>query len=71
MFLSTCNYFLNFIYLILFLAASGLICGTWDLRCCMWDLSLWRTGFSLVVARGLCSLRHTGSLVEGTGLVAP
>ena len=68
-----------FIYLFLFLAASGLCCG-------MQDLSLRRTGFSLVVARGLqgvwalylwhvgsrvhglCSLQHVGSLVEAHGL---
>ena len=49
-------FFLIFIYL----AASGLSCGTWDIRCGMRDLSLWRSGsslqcagFSLVVVCGL------------------
>ena len=36
--------------LLFFLAASGLSCGTRH-------LSLWRTGFSLVVAHGLRSAR--------------
>ena len=38
----------------LFLAASGLSCGTWDLHWGMWDLSLWCAGISLVVPRGIC-----------------
>ena len=69
-------YFLIFIYL----AALGLSCGTRDLRCGMQDLllrcmgfSLWRVGFSLVVACGLSSCgvwapERTGSVVEARGL---
>ena len=47
--------FLKNIYLFIYLflgAASGLSCGTQDLHCSMWDLSLRCAGFSLVVARG-------------------
>ena len=46
-------------YVCLFLAASGLSCGTRDIRCGMQDLLLWCAGsllqhldFSLVVACG-------------------
>ena len=43
-------FFFEDLFLInLFLAASGLSCG-------MWDLSLWHTGFSLVVACGFSLL---------------
>ena len=52
------NYFL---FVCLFLAASGLCCGMCILR-------LRRAGVSLVVLRWLCSLRHAGSLVEEHGL---
>ena len=58
------------IFLYFFLAASGLSCGTRDLRCdARASLQLWHAGFlPLVVvgsrARGLCSLQHAGSLVE-------
>ena len=45
------------IYLFIYLPASGLSHGTWDLRCSMRDLSFPRTGFSLVVALGLQSTR--------------
>ena len=67
-----------FIYLIVFLAALGLSCGMQDLHCGMRDLSLrrkgsslWHTGFSLVVERGLCSCgaqvpEHVGSVICGT-----
>ena len=39
-----------FIYLFYFLAGLGLSCGTQDLPCGTWDLSLRCAGFSLVVA---------------------
>ena len=42
--------------LFLFLAASSLSCGTWDLHCVMWDFSLQRTE-SLVVG---CQLGSCG-----------
>ena len=38
------------------------------LPCSIWDLSLRRVGFSLVVVHGLCSLWHAGSLVVAHGL---
>ena len=41
-------------YLFIYLAASGLNCGTWALRCTMQDLSLQCTG-SLVLMHGLSS----------------
>ena len=44
-----------FFFLFFFLAASGLSCGTRDLRCSTRDLSLCCTGSSLVVAHGLLS----------------
>ena len=52
----------------------GLSCGTQDLRCSMWDLSLRCTGFSLVVACGLQSARAPGQwsstfLAPGTSFV--
>ena len=48
-----CFCFLIFIYL--FLAALGLSCGTRDLSLQRVGYSLWRTGFSLVVACRLIS----------------
>ena len=64
------------------MATSGLSCGTWDLRCRMWDPLLWRTGslsqctgFSLVVVCGFslssCGVRAPecmGSVVVACGL---
>ena len=44
--------FSAFKYLFLYLAALGLRCGTGDLCCIKWDLSLWCTD-SLVEACGL------------------
>ena len=74
------SFFLRFIYYLfiyLFLAASGLSCRTWDLRWGMQYLPLRRTGFSLVVACGFslssCGARvpeHVGSVVCGTGALA-
>ena len=64
----------------IYLAASGLSCGMWDLSCGMWDLllhcagsSLWCAGFSLVVVSGLSSCsawapEHAGSVVAAHGL---
>ena len=43
-------YFLKYLFIYLFLAASGLSCRMWHLCCGIWDLSLWRMGFFLVVA---------------------
>ena len=60
-------YLFNFIFLFfIFLAASGLSCGMQDLHWGTQDLfcCCQHSAFSLVVARGLCSLRHTGSLIE-------
>ena len=55
-------------YLFIYLAASGLGCGTQDLRCSMQDLLLGRVGFSLVVAHGLsCPVAH-GILVPPPGI---
>ena len=50
-----------------YLSASGLSYSTWD-------ISLWCTDFSLVMAAGsrmcgLCSLKHAGSLVEVPRLI--
>ena len=47
--------FKNIYLILIFLAASGLSGGTRDLRCGMWDLSLWCVGFSLVEAHELSS----------------
>ena len=49
-----------FIYLFIYLAASGLSCGTWDLRCRTRDLLLRRAG-SLLWRAGLVVPRHVGS----------
>ena len=49
------------------MAASGLSCGTWDLRCGMWDLSLWCAG-SVVVAHGLSCPAARGILVPQPGI---
>ena len=48
-----------FFFKSIYLAASGLSCGTRDLRWGMWDLSLQCMG---------SSLRHTGSLVAACRL---
>ena len=50
----------TFIYLFIYLAASGLSCGMQDLCCGMRDLLLRRLGFSLVVAQ---ALENVGSVV--------
>ena len=57
----------------IFLAASGLSCGTWDLRCGPRDFSLWHAGFSLAVACrfflsrcGVQAPGHVGSVVCST-----
>ena len=57
-----CPFFFFDFYLFIYLAASGLSCGMWDLHCGMQDLSLRQAGFSLqhagfslVVAHGLQS----------------
>ena len=56
-----------YIYLFIYLSASRLSYLTWD-------ISLWYTGFSLVMAAGsrvcgLCSLKHADSLVEVPRLI--
>ena len=51
------SYFLFFKKILIYLAASGLSCGMWDLCCSMLCLSLHHVGFSLVVAHGLQSVR--------------
>ena len=68
-----CEHFLSqsihFVCFILFLAALGLSCGARDLHWGMWDLSLWRVVFSLVMVCGLLSScgtqapEHVGSVV--------
>ena len=59
-------FFFFFFLQILFvdLAALGFSCGTWDLRCIMWDLSLWHTGFS---SCGIWAPELTGSVVAAVG----
>ena len=48
--------------IIIYLAASGLSYSMWGLHCGMWDLSLRRVGFSLVVAHGLsCTVAYKKS----------
>ena len=57
-----------FIYLFIFMAAPGLICGIWDLRCGMRELSLWRMG-SLLWCAGFssCGAQFFYSLVVAHG----
>ena len=70
-----CTFFKN-IYFIYFLAASGLSCCTWALRCSTWAfLQLWRAGSR---ASELCScgaqalsLRHSSSVVVACELSCP
>ena len=50
----------------LYLAASGVSCGMWDLLCIMWGLLLWCTD-SLVVL-GLSGPAGCGVLVPGSGI---
>jgi len=45
------------VYLLIYLAAQGLSCGTWDLRCVLWDLSLW-----CMSSRAPCSVVAAGEL---------
>ena len=40
------KFFLKSLFIYLFMAASGLSCGMWDLCCGMRDVSLRRAGFS-------------------------
>ena len=56
-------FFFKFIYFY-FLAALGLCCGTWDLRCGVWVFSLLlRHASSVVVVRGLSCPTACGILV--------
>ena len=49
--LCRCGQYINlFFFFLIYLAVSGLCCGTRDLCHSVWDLSLRRAGFSLVVA---------------------
>ena len=56
--------FYIYLFSLVFWAVLGLSCSTQDSSLRRADLLLWPTGFSLVVARGLCSLRHVDSLIE-------
>ena len=63
----SCRHRISF-HLFIYLAASGLSCGTWDLRCSMRDLSLRHAAFSLAVAQApACS----GSVDAAHGLSCP
>ena len=46
---------------------SGLGCGTWDLHCIMWDLSLWCTCSVIAVLRFTC-FAECGILVPQPGV---
>ena len=50
-----------FVFNFFLLAASGLSCGTKELCCVMWDISLWSTLCSC--STRLLWLQHVGSLV--------
>ena len=55
---------------IIYLAVSGLCCGTWELQCIMWDLSLWPTD-SLVATSGLSCSVACGILVPWPRMKPP
>ena len=65
-----------YLFVCLFLAASGLSCGMGDLCCSIWDLSLQPSGFflvegprfSVVVVRGLSCPMACGILVPQPGI---
>ena len=62
---------LYYLFIYLFLAASGLSCSTRDFHCGMQDLSLRCEDFSLVAVRGLlssCGVQVFSSLVVAGGL---
>ena len=57
-------------YLFIYLTVSGFSCGTWDLHCSVWDLSLWCVD-SVIAVHGLSCFAACGILLPWPGIKPP